>query len=155
MIEVQCPYCQKTAKSKDEDVGRKVKCPACTLSFTVPSPKPAVPTWPEDARRRSDEASSAEPVRRQRDHDTPPRPVYRYSFVLRVGAMLMMVIGVVAVVGGLGMETTVRVRGGDDVNNVGLLFDKQIRVLGGIAVVGLGLLMELLAEVRGIKPIYR
>lgn len=93
--------------------------------------------------------------RRVVDRDEPelerlPRPVHRRSFTLAVGSLLLMVVGALFLLVGLGMDTTIRSKSGDEIHNLGLLFDKQLKVLGGFAAIGIGLLVEILQSVRGL-----
>jgi hypothetical protein len=39
----QCPQCQKTLSAREENAGKKVRCPGCSTLFPVPSPPRAAP----------------------------------------------------------------------------------------------------------------
>jgi hypothetical protein len=79
------------------------------------------------------------------------RPAYRYSFVHRVIAALLVVFGILGVIGGFTMRTY---EYGSSVVNLGMLFERQTTIVAAFATIGIGLLIELIAEVRGLRPIY-
>lgn len=48
-ITVQCPQCNRQLRTRDEMTGRRLKCPGCRVSITVPEPSVILESHAEDA----------------------------------------------------------------------------------------------------------
>jgi hypothetical protein len=63
---------------------------------------------------------------------------------------VLFVFGVVIIINGKSMLTSVD----GSVVDFGRLFERQTNIMSGFAIIGLAFLTEILAEVRGLRPIY-
>jgi predicted Zn finger-like uncharacterized protein len=71
---ISCPSCKKTLRVGEENLGKKIRCPACQQIFTAPSPdEPA--GGPDE--RVADDRRKPEPPPRRRDEDEDERPSRR------------------------------------------------------------------------------
>src|SRR5260370_16133920 len=79
---ISCPSCQRELRVPDQLLGKLVKCPACSTTFTAnlselvsPMPEEAKPeTYPLDQRPPPLEDIPGEPVDVEEDENYEPRP---------------------------------------------------------------------------------
>jgi predicted Zn finger-like uncharacterized protein len=79
---VPCPSCGRELRVPDELIGKLVKCPACSQTFTaslsVPTPSPTVQPRPESYRVANpppEENYAAQSPAEDYEEDYEPRPV--------------------------------------------------------------------------------